>query len=498
MVGGACMTDSKLYEDIAVRTGGNIYIGVVGPVRTGKSTFIKKFMESLVIPNIENVYSKERARDELPQSGSGRTIMTAEPKFVPEEAVSMRLRDEVEVPVRLIDSVGYMVDGALGAFDEGEPRMVATPWFDHEIEMTAAAEEGTRRVIRDHSTVGLVITTDGSICGINRESYVEAEERVIAELKELGKPFLLVLNSTAPNAENTKALRDELSEKYDVACVSLSCLDLDERGIRHVFTQLLNEFTVEEFSVYLPQWVESLSYDNEIKREFISELAKAATEVRRLKDAENIAWRLGELENVLSVRLNSMEPGRGAFSLAPEFPRWLYYKTISDECGLVIENDGQLIGILSELARVKKEYDKVADALRDVEEKGYGVVIPTAAEMVLKEPEIVRHGGKYGVVLRAHAPAIHMLRTTVENEVKPAVGGEQASDEILGFLLQSFEGDASRIWESNIFGKSLYDIAGEGLTAKLKRLPEGASQKLRNALQKIVNEGKGGLICIVL
>lgn len=492
------MTDSKLYEDIAVRTGGNIYISVVGPVRTGKSTFIKRFMESLVIPNIENVYSKERARDELPQSGSGKTIMTAEPKFVPEEAVSMRLSDDMEVSVRLIDCVGYMVEGAIGEFEDDEPRMVTTPWFDHEVDMRTAAEEGTRRVISEHSSVGLVITTDGSICGIEREDYIEAEERVISELRELGKPFLLVLNSAHPESEYAQGLRAELSEKYGVACICVSCLELRETDIRTMFSQLLNEFTVEEFSVYLPQWVEALSYDNEIKREFFCELINAAQEVKKLRDAESIAQRLGSLENVSSVRVNEVEMSRGAFSLSPEFPRRLYYKTLSDECGLEIGNDGQLISLLSELAKAKKEYDKIADALLDVQEKGYGVVMPTAEEMVLKEPEIVRHGGKYGVVLRAQAPAIHMLRTTVENEVKPAVGGEQASDEILGFLLQSFEGDASRIWESNIFGKSMYDIAEEGLTAKLKRMPDATAQKLRGALQKIVNEGKGGLICIVL
>lgn len=492
------MTDSKLYEDIAVRTGGNIYIGVVGPVRTGKSTFIKKFMEALVIPNIENVYSKERARDELPQSGSGKTIMTAEPKFVPEEAVLMRLRDDMEVPVRLIDCVGYMVDGAVGEFEDETPRMVTTPWFEHEVDLKTAAEEGTRRVIRDHSTVGLVITTDGSICGIDREDYIEAEERVISELKELGKPFLLVLNSARPDSEYAQNLRTELAERHGVACVCVSCLELREKDIRMMFTELLNEFTVEEFSVYLPQWVEALSYDNDIKREFFCELINAARDVKRLKDADMMARRLGGLENVVSVRINGVETSRGAFSLSLEFPRKLYYKTLSDECGLEIGNDGQLISLLSELAKAKKEYDKIAEALNDVQEKGYGVVMPTAEEMVLKEPEIVRHGGKYGVVLRAQAPAIHMLRTTVENEVKPAVGGEQASEEILGFLLQSFEGDASRIWESNIFGKSMYDIAGEGLAAKLKRMPDSTAQKLRGALQKIVNEGKGGLICIVL
>jgi stage IV sporulation protein A len=492
------MTDSKLYEDIAGRSGGNIYIGVVGPVRTGKSTFIKRFMETLVIPNIENVYAKERARDELPQSGSGKTIMTAEPKFVPEEAVPMNLREGSQVSIRLIDCVGYMVPGAQGALEDGRARMVTTPWFEEEIDLSQAAEEGTRRVIRDHSTVGLVITTDGSICGIDRADYVEAEGRVVSELKQMGKPFLLVLNSTEPNSESARALTKELSEKYEVSCVCVNCLELREGDIRAMFQKLLDEFQVEQFSVYLPQWVESLPADNEIKRDFLCELVAASKGVKKLRDADTLISDLADLDFVDSVKLGEMETGRGAFSVVAEFPRQLYYKTISDECGLEIVNDGQLITVLSELALIKKEYDKVSDALKDVREKGYGVVVPTYDEMELSEPEIVRRAGKYGVVLRAQAPAIHMLKTTVENEVKPAVGGEQASEEILGFLLQSFEGDASRIWESNIFGKSMYDIAGEGLTAKLRKMPEQTSQKLRLTLQRLVNEGKGGLICIVL
>lgn len=492
------MTDSKLYKDIAVRTGGNIYVGVVGPVRTGKSTFIKRFMESLVIPNIENIYSMERARDELPQSGSGRTIMTAEPKFVPEEAVAMSLGENVQVSVRLIDCVGYLVKGAAGAFENDEPRMVTTPWFDKEIDMKTAAEEGTRRVIRDHSTVGLVVTTDGSICGIPREDYIEAEERVIAELKEIGKPFLLVLNCADPETEAAEALRAELEEKYSVACVRANCLALSEGDIREMFSRLMNEFPAEEIDLFMPQWVESLPLENPIKREFILRLAESCGSVARLRDAGSLALELEELESVSTVRVRGVDMSRGCLSLEAEFPRSLYYRTISDECGMEIANDGELIGILRELAGIKYEYDKVRDALTDARERGIGVVMPSPEEMVLKEPEIVRQGGKYSVVLRAQAPAIYMLRTTVENEVKPAVGGEQASEEILGFLLQNFEGDASKIWESNIFGKSMYDIAGEGLTAKLKRLPDATAHKLRGALQKLVNEGRGGLICIVL
>lgn len=492
------MTDSKIYEDIALRTGGDIYVGVVGPVRTGKSTFIKRFMETMVIPNIDNIYVKERARDELPQSGSGRTVMTAEPKFVPEDAVHINIGEGVEMSVRLIDCVGYMIPGASGIMEDGEERMVATPWFDHEISLTEAAEEGTRRVICDHSTIGLVITTDGSICGIPRENYVEAEERVISELKRIGKPFLLLINCTQPNSESAQSLRKELAEKYGVASICINCLTLAEEDIEKILNILLGEFTAEEYFVYLPEWVEALANEHLIKQELYREILNASTEVRKLKDAQALAGRLNTIENVSDARISEMMMGKGSFSVKIDLPRELYYRTISEESGLEIKNDGDLISLLCELAKIKFEYDRVSSALKDVREKGYGIVMPSADEMVLQEPEIVRQGGRYKVVLRAGAPAIHMLKTNVETEVSPAVGGEHASEEILGFLLQNFEGDAKKIWESNIFGKSMYDIAGEGLNAKLKRMPESTGLKLRNALQRIINEGHGGLICIIL
>ena len=492
------MTDSKIYEDIALRTGGDIYVGVVGPVRTGKSTCIKRFMETVVIPNIDNIYLKERARDELPQSGSGRTVMTAEPKFVPEDAVQISIGDDTIMSVRLIDCVGYMIPGAAGQMEDGEERMVATPWFDHEISMTEAAEEGTRRVIRDHSTIGLVITTDGSICGIPRENYVEAEEQVISELRQIGKPFLLLLNSTEPNSDRAQNLRNQLSDKYGVSCMCVNCLTLREDDIEKIIDKLLCEFTIEEFCVYLPEWVEALPFGHCIKQELFREIACASAEVRKLKDAQLVAQRLGSIENVSDARVGEMMLGKGSFSIKIDLPRELYYRTLSEESGLEIQNDGDLIALLCDLSKTKFKFDKISAALNDVNEKGYGVVMPSLDEMVLQEPEIIRQGGKYKVVLRAGAPAIHMMKTNVETEVSPAVGGETASEEILGFLLQNFEGDATKIWESNIFGKSMYDIAGEGLNAKLKRMPEETGLKLRNALQRIINEGSGGLICIIL
>ena len=492
------MTDSSIYEDIARRTGGDIYVGVVGPVRTGKSTFIKRFMETMVIPNIDNVYVKERARDELPQSGSGRTVMTSEPKFVPEDAVKIAVGEGSEIAVRLIDCVGYMIPGAAGMAEDSEERMVATPWFDHEISLSEAAEEGTRRVIHDHSTIGLVVTTDGTICGIPRESYVAAEEKAVSELKQIGKPFLVLLNSAEPASETAQVLSRELAEKYGVACVAADCLTLREEDVTKLMRTLLGEFSAEEYSVWLPEWVEALAENHAIKAALYSEILSASANVQRLRDAQGLVERLGTIEDVSAASLTDMQMGSGSFAVHIEMPRELYYQTISEESGLEIRSDGELISLLCSLAQVKREYDKIAPALFDVREKGYGVVLPSADEMVLQEPEIVRAGGKYKVVLRAGAPAIHMLKTNVETEVSPAVGGENASEEILGFLLQNFEGNATKIWESNIFGKSMYDIAEEGLTAKLTRMPPATERKLQHAMQRIVNEGRGNLICIIL
>jgi stage IV sporulation protein A len=386
----------------------------------------------------------------------------------------------------------------MGQTEDGEERMVTTPWFDREITMAEAAEEGTRRVISEHSTIGLVVTTDGTICGIPRENYVEAEERVIGELKALGKPFLILLNSSEPNSDRTQNLKGALAEKHGVACMAVNCLTLREEDIEKILDSLLCEFSAEEFSVWLPEWVEALPDEHAIKSELYREISEASMDVRKLRDAQNVAQRLGEVENVSEARIGEMMLGKGSFSLRIVLPRSLYYRTLSEESGLEITSDGDLIALLCTLSKTKGEYDKISAALKDVNERGYGVVMPSPEELVLQEPEIVRQGGRYKVVLRASAPAIHMLKTNIETEVSPAVGGENASEEILGFLLQNFEGDATRIWESNIFGKSMYDIAGEGLAAKLRRMPEETGLKLRGALQRIINEGSGGLICIIL
>jgi stage IV sporulation protein A len=491
------MVNASIYQDIAARTDGDIYIGVVGPVRTGKSTFIKRFMETMVIPNMENVYMRERAKDELPQSGSGRTVMTSEPKFVPEEAVYVDLGDGIGFSVRLIDCVGYMVKSAVGQFEDGMERMVTTPWYSEEIPMAEAAEKGTYRVITEHSTIGLVVTTDGTITDIPREDYVEAEERVVRELLAIGKPFTIVLNSARPNAAPARELAAQLSEKHGVSCISVSCLELSEEDITEILRTVLYEFPVAELGIFLPSWVDALPMEHPIKAALYAGVRESAAGMKRIRDVEGVVSALGGRENTEDVHMKELQLGSGHAALAIELPRALYYNTISEQSGFNISDDGDLMALLTQMHGIKSEYDRISQALADVREKGYGVVMPSNDELHLEEPEVVRQGGRYAVRLKASAPSIHMIRANIETEVSPALGGEKASEEIINFLLQGFEGDVSRIWESNIFGKSLYDIAGESLTNKIKRLPDEAQSKLQEALQRIINEGSGGLICII-
>jgi len=488
----------KIYEDIALRTEGDIYIGVVGPVRTGKSTFIKRFMETLVIPNIENVYRRERARDELPQSGSGRTIMTAEPKFVPEEAVTVSMEGGAAFQVRLIDCVGYMVDGAVGQFEGEEPRMVTTPWFSHEIPMTEAAELGTRKVIAEHSTIGIVITTDGSITDIPREDYIQAEERVITELKEMGKPFIVVLNSAYPQSERAQAMRRELEKQHDVTCVAVNCLEIDQGGITDIIRDVLYEFPIKELDLFLPEWVDALDQEHPIKSDLYEAIRESAEDLRRIRDVQGVVDTIGQCEQVSGAHIGGIDLGTGQAQVRLELPRALFYHTLSQQSGFQISDDGDLVSLLTQLAQVKQEYDRVAQALKEVEETGYGIVVPSPETLVLEEPEIVKQGGRYGVRLKASAPSIHMIRADIETEVSPIVGTEKQSEEMINYLLQEFEGDTGKIWQSNIFGKSFHELVGEDLNTKLKRMPEDARGKLRETLQRIINEGSGGLICIIL
>ena len=490
---------ATLYEDIAARTGGDIYLGVVGPVRTGKSTFIKRFMETLVIPNIGDMYRRERARDELPQSGSGRTITTSEPKFVPEEAVDISLESGVSLSVRLIDCVGYMVDSAAGRLEDGEERMVTTPWFDTQVTITQAAEQGTRRVVMDHSTLALVVTTDGSICGIPREEYAEPEARVIAELKSIGKPFVVLLNSARPESPEAQALARSLSETYGVACLCVSCLELDGEDITRILRSVLYEFPLRDLGVYLPPWAEALPPTHPLYAALCQGVLEAAQGLERLRDVDAMAEALRELAPVEAVQLTRLDAATGRAGLTVTLPEALYYEELSRQAGTDIRDSGQLMALLGELAGLRAEYARVAQALADVRETGYGVVLPSREEMQLDAPEIVRQGGRYGVKLRASAPAIHLLRTQTVTEVSPALGGgDRAGEEILSFLLQGFEGDTARLWESNIFGKSLEAIAEEGLVSRIRSLPEDARRKLGETLERILNEGSGGLLCILL
>ena len=492
------MENRKIYEDIALRTEGDIYIGVVGPVRTGKSTFIKRFMETLVIPNIENVYRRERARDELPQSGSGRTIMTAEPKFVPEEAAQVTLDGGAAFSVRLIDCVGYLVPGAVGQLEGDEPRMVTTPWLDHPVPMTEAAEMGTRKVIAEHSTIGIVVTTDGTITDIPREDYLEAEERVIRELKELGKPFLVLLNSAEPRSDRAQAIRADIVARYDVTCLCANCLEIDEEDVTGIIRGVLYEFPMRELDLFLPAWVDALPREHPIKNELYAAIRSGASHMNRIREVEEGVTSMSACDTISEARILSISLGTGVAQARLDVPRGLFYTTLSQQSGFEIRDDGDLMELLTTLAGVKEEYDKVESALQEVRESGYGIVIPSTEELKLEDPEIVKQGGRYGVRLRASAPSIHMIRADIETVISPIVGSEKQSEEMIDYLLREFEGDTKKIWQSNIFGKSFHELVSEDLNAKLKRMPDDARVKLRETLQRIINEGSGGLICISL
>ena len=490
--------NTAIYQNIATRTAGDIYIGVVGPVRTGKSTFIKRFMETQVIPNIENVYRRERARDELPQSGSGRTIMTAEPKFVPEEAAQVQLPDGAAFSVRLIDCVGYMVKGAIGQYEDDAPRMVTTPWYDHEIPMTEAAEIGTRKVIAEHSTIGIVITTDGTVADIPREDYLEAEERVIRELQELGKPFIVLLNSAEPDSDRAKAISRDISSRYEVNCVPVNCLELGEEDVADILKAVLYEFPMQELDLFLPPWVDALPSDHPIKAGLYDAVRQGTAELHHIREVDGVISALGACENISEAKITGIDLGTGVATATLCLPRELFYHTLSEQSGFEVADDGDLMSLLTRLAEVKKEYDKVAGALKDVRETGYGIVVPGIDELKLEEPEIMKQGGRYGVRLKASAPSIHMIRADIETAVSPIVGNEKQSEDMVNYLLQEFEGDTSKIWQSNIFGRSFHELVSDDLQTKLKRMPEDARKKLQETLTRIINEGSGGLICIIL
>ena len=490
--------DASIYQEIAARTGGNVHIGVVGPVRTGKSAFIKRFMELMVLPLMEDEYARERARDEMPQSGSGRTIMTAEPKFVPESAVQLLLGNGMHCAVRFVDSVGYMISGATGSLEDGAERMVMTPWYDHEIPMSQAAEEGTRRVINDHSSVAVLVTTDGSVCSLPREEYIQAEERAARELLNAGKPFVILLNCENPEDEASIALAAELSEKYGHPCLPLNCLTMDTDALQKLIQVLLTEFPVTQYRVFFPPWMEALGEESTFRAALFSALLNGGEQAARIGDAARFAEELGSLELIERAEISDCDLSSGIVSIRIVLPRRIYYEIISKESGFTVRNDRELMLLLQSVGGLKEEYERVHAALESARSTGYGIVMPTMEEMRLEEPQIVRQGGRYGVRLKASAPSVHMILADIETEVSPAIGGEKASEEVINFLLQGYDGDVSRIWESNLFGKPLNDIAGEGLNNKIRAMPQEAQGKLRTTIQRIVNEGSGGLICILL
>ncbi len=487
-----------LFEDIVERTGGDIYLGVVGPVRTGKSTFIKKFMELFVIPKIEDDADRERARDELPQSSAGKTIMTTEPKFVPDEAIEIAIQENIKMRVRFVDCVGYTVPGAVGYDDEEGPRMVTTPWFDHDIPFEEAAEVGTKKVITDHSTIGVVITTDGSFTDISREDYLDAEEKVVAELKELNKPFVMILNSTEPYSQESIDLKEELAEKYDVPVVPINCLNLIEEDINLLFQEILYEFPVKEVNIKLPNWVEELDMEHWLREEFNQAIRDNIESVFKVRDIDNVIEGLNELEIVEVAQLTDMNLGTGHALIDVSSPDGLYNQILTDICGRDVSTRADMIRIMQDFSAAKKEYDKVADALEQVKEAGYGMVSPLLEEMILDEPEIVRQGGRFGVKLRASAPSIHMIRVNVNSEFAPVVGSEKQSEDLANYIMAEFEDNPEKIWESNIFGKSLYELVKDGINTKLTNMPPNAQEKLQETLEKIINEGSGGLIAIIL
>ncbi|RSK27440.1 stage IV sporulation protein A [Bacillus sp. HMF5848] len=492
------MEKFDIFNDIAERTGGDIYLGVVGAVRTGKSTFIKKFMEQLVLPNIGNEADKARAVDELPQSAAGKTIMTTEPKFVPNQAVAIKVEEGLEINVRLVDCVGYTVPGAKGYEDENGPRMINTPWYEEPIPFHEAAEIGTRKVIQEHSTIGVVITTDGTIGEIPRSNYVEAEERVIEELKEVGKPFIMVVNSVRPQHPETEALRQQLCEKYDIPVLAMSVESMRETDVYNVLREALYEFPVLEVNVNLPSWVMVLRDDHWLRESYQNAVGETVKDIKRLRDVDRVVGQFSEYDFIDNASLAGIEMGQGVAEIDLYAPDELYDQILKEVVGEEIRGKDHLLELMQDFAHAKAEYDQVAEALKMVKQTGYGIAAPSLADMSLDEPEIIRQGSRFGVRLKAVAPSIHMIKVDVESEFAPIIGTEKQSEELVRYLMQDFEDDPLSIWNSDIFGRSLSSIVREGIQAKLSLMPENARYKLKETLERIINEGSGGLIAIIL
>ncbi len=492
------MGESSIYKDIQTRTGGDIYIGVVGPVRTGKSTFIKRFMDTLVLPHIKEQYIKERATDELPQSSGGRTIMTTEPKFIPENAVGITLDDSAHLKVRLIDCVGYIVPSSLGYIEEDTPRMVMTPWYNEAVPFNMAAEIGTKKVITEHSSIGLVITTDGSIGDIPRTEYAEAEKRVIDELKAINKPFVVLLNCKNPKNEQAQKLARQLSTEYLVPVMPINCLELDENDIKEILKKILYQFPVKEVSIELPNWINALPLEHWLRSSLNDTVKDAFEGISKIKDLFILENALKDNKNAENVQMDAVDLGTGAATYSISVSRELFYSVITEDMELKIQTDRDLMDTLKELSQMKREYMRVKNALDEVEATGYGIVMPSTEELSLEEPEIMRQGGRYGVRLRASAPSIHMMKANITTEVSPIVGSEKQSEDLIKYLLSEFEDDPTKIWSSNIFGKSLHELVNEGLNTKLSRMPGDARMRIQETVERVINEGCNGLVCIII
>ena len=488
----------NIYADIANRTQGDIYIGVVGPVRTGKSTFVKRFMDTLVIPHIDGDFQRERARDELPQSAGGRTIMTTEPKFIPEESIELTMEDNIRLKVRLIDCVGYVVPSSEGYIEQEQPRMVQTPWFEEEIPFNMAAEIGTKKVINEHSTIGLVITTDGTISSIPREEYAEAEERVINELKALGKPFVVLMNTVNPDSSEARTLGVTLSNEYDVPVIPVNCLELTEAEIKKILLTVLYEFPVSSIGIDMPGWFNALESNDKLRQNILSAVKDNCSDVTSIRSVYHFADILNGNENVDAASVSDTDLSNGRVKINVNIKNAYFYQLLSDTCKTEIADEEALIREMQKLSAVEEEYNRIKEALQQVEETGYGIVMPTMEELSLEEPEIMKQGGKYGVKLKAHAPSIHMIKCNTYTEVAPIVGSESQSEELVMYLLKEFESNPNEIWNTNIFGKSLHSLVNEGLNNKLYRMPEDARNKFRETIERVINEGCSGLICIIL
>ena len=486
------MADNTIYQDIAKRTGGDIYIGVVGPVRTGKSTFIQKLLDNLVIPNIENEYDKIRATDTTPQSASGKTIMTTEPKFIPDESVKIRMSDGTELNVKMIDCVGYLVDGALGTSEGGEARMVMTPWSDETMPFKEAAELGTEKVISEHSTIAILVTSDGSFGEIPRDNYIEAEERVARELHEKKKPFAIVLNSSRPDTDEARMLAVSLEEKYNAPVALVNCTELTDVDIKEILKLVLSEFPVSSLTFSLPDWVEILPDGHPIYTSILERINSFSSSIKTLGDVERNVF---SHPGIVTAALNATD-GSGEFEIP--IPREDYYKVMSELSGIEITDDKALLSTVKELAEVDREYRRIESAMKDVREKGYGIVMPSSEDIILDEPKLTKQSGGWGVKVSAHASSIHMIKADIKTELCPVVGTEEQSEEVVKYLVGEIENSPEHVWESNMFGKSLYDLVNDGMNAKLTNIPDESREKLSETLERVVNEGANGLICILL